>query len=158
MSGARREKNTADFDLERLFDMVDEALTSPDPRVQNALRSLLMIVELTRPQPDGTSKIEDRRTGPLRRMQEDLNHVVRRLSTLEDQMRSAEMRTQEGAAYTWAQGAYKDPWASPVAIDATGFNNLSRVSAAQISRLFESEDSTDNEHHTNAVLRSNLQK
>ena len=46
---AAREKDQADFDLERFIDMFDEAVNSRDPRVVNALRSLMMIVTLTRP-------------------------------------------------------------------------------------------------------------
>ena len=46
---AAREKDSADFDLERFVDMFDEALTSQDPRVMDSLRSLMMIVTLTRP-------------------------------------------------------------------------------------------------------------
>ena len=62
---AAREKDQADFDLERFVDMFDEALTSQDPRVMDALRSLMMIVTLTCPE----SKTEhSRRDGPLRRL------------------------------------------------------------------------------------------
>ena len=38
-----------EIDLEQLFEMIDTALTSKDERVQNALRSLFMIVALTAP-------------------------------------------------------------------------------------------------------------
>jgi hypothetical protein len=48
-----REKTQADFDLEKMFAYLDEALTSKDERVQSALRGLLTIIELTRPQDDG---------------------------------------------------------------------------------------------------------
>jgi hypothetical protein len=39
-----REKDQADFDLDRFIDMFDEALTSKDDRVVNALRQLMMMV------------------------------------------------------------------------------------------------------------------
>jgi len=46
---AAREKDQADFDLERFVDMFDTAMTSNDPRVVETLRKLMMIVALTRP-------------------------------------------------------------------------------------------------------------
>ena len=48
MMAAGREKDQADFDLERFIEMFDEALTSNDERVINALRSLMMMVILTK--------------------------------------------------------------------------------------------------------------
>jgi hypothetical protein len=83
---AVREPDQADFDLERLFEMMDEALTSRDPRVQNSLRGLLTIVELTRTQDDGRMAIETSH-GPLRQIQEDLKHLTRRLNNLEGEVR-----------------------------------------------------------------------
>ena len=47
---AAREKDQADFDLERFVDMFDTAMTSNDPRVVETLRKLMMIVALTRPE------------------------------------------------------------------------------------------------------------
>jgi len=89
---AAREKDQADFDLERFVDMFDEALTSQDPRVMNALRSLMMMVTLTRPE-SRDSGLHDRNHGPLRRLYEDVNHLNRRLHSLEDDVR--QMRNQE---------------------------------------------------------------
>ena len=43
-------KEQADFDLERVMDLFDTALTSNDQRVQSALRQLLTIVALTQTQ------------------------------------------------------------------------------------------------------------
>ena len=48
--GAARDPDQADFDLERFINMFDEAMTSKDPRVMETLRSLMMIVTLTRPE------------------------------------------------------------------------------------------------------------
>ena len=83
---AAREKDQADFDLERFVDMFDEALISQDPRVINALRSLMMMVTLTRPE-SRDSGLHDRNHGPLRRLYEDVNHLNRRLHSLEDEVR-----------------------------------------------------------------------
>jgi hypothetical protein len=94
---AAREKDSADFDLERFIYMFDEALTSQDPRVVNALRSLMMMVTLTRPESSNQSIDRDR--GPLKRLFEDVNHLNRRLHSLEDdvrQMRNREREAMEG--------------------------------------------------------------
>lgn len=81
-----REKDQADFDIERMFAYLDEALTSKDERVQSALRGLLTIIELTRTQDDGKNLVETSH-GPLRQMQEDLRNISRRLHNLESEVR-----------------------------------------------------------------------
>ena len=97
MSGEMREKDQADFDMDRFIDMFDEALTSRDPRVIETLRSLLMITTLTRPEPYSGPAI-DRQHGPLRRMAEDVRQAHRRISDLEDMvqmiMRNQSMKPQ----------------------------------------------------------------
>jgi hypothetical protein len=91
---AAREKDQADFDLERFVDMFDEALTSQDPRVMNALRSLMMMVTLTRPE-SRDSGLHDRNSGPLRRLYEDVNHLNRRMHAMEDDVRRMVNRERE---------------------------------------------------------------
>ena len=81
-----REKTQADFDIERMFAYLDEALTSKDERVQSALRGLLTIIELTRPQDDGRMAVETSH-GPLRQMQEDLKSIRSRLANVENEVR-----------------------------------------------------------------------
>ena len=82
---AMREKDQGDFDLDRFVDMMDEALTSRDPRVVQTLRDLMMIVALTRPE---ASKpvIEDRERGPLRRLKDDVDNLNRRLWAMEEKL------------------------------------------------------------------------
>ena len=87
MMSAAREPDQADFDLERFIDMFDEALTSNDERVINALRSLMMMTILTKSETYGTPAT-DRQRGPLRRMQEDLTHLNQRLHRMEEELRS----------------------------------------------------------------------
>lgn len=104
MSGAMRQIDAADFDLERFTEMFDQALISNDPRVKNALRQLMMIVVLT-----DTDDHEGRarsNSGPLRRMQEDMRDQfkwIRRLEqeieTLKKQLSYHEMQRQGGAGY-----------------------------------------------------------
>ena len=82
--GAARQADQADFDLERFVDMFDEAMTSQDPRVINALRSLMMMVLLTRPE---IKTEHSHRDGPLRRLFEDVNHLNRRMYDMEDKVK-----------------------------------------------------------------------
>lgn len=79
--GAARMKDQADFDLERFIDMFDQALTSNDERVVNALRSLMMMVILTNPE-DG-----EKRVGPLKRMMQDQSDIFRKLETMNEEIR-----------------------------------------------------------------------
>lgn len=95
-----QEKSQADFDLERMFEMLDEALTSKDERVQSALRGLLTIITLTRTQDDGSMAVE-RTYGPLRSIQKDFNNIVRRLHNVE-----SELRQQKYQPHTQPQ----NPW------------------------------------------------
>ena len=78
---ASREKDSADFDLDRFINMFDEALTSEDPRVIDALRGLLMIVALTRP--EAKTAVE---RGPLRRLVNDVTNLNRRLGAVENRV------------------------------------------------------------------------
>jgi hypothetical protein len=79
---AARNPDQSDFDLERFINMFDEALTSRDPRVIDALRGLMMMVTLTRS--EVRDVMEDRRTGPLRRLMQDVNDLHRRIARLEE--------------------------------------------------------------------------
>lgn len=83
MSGASREKDAADYDLERFTEMFDQALTSDDPRVKNALRQLMMMVILT-----DTDDHEGRRRshGPLRQMQQDMRDQFKWIRRLEQEI------------------------------------------------------------------------
>ena len=78
---ASRETDSADFDLDRFIRMFDEALTSEDPRVIDALRGLLMIVALTRP--EARTAVE---RGPLRRLVDDVTNLNRRLGAVENRV------------------------------------------------------------------------
>jgi hypothetical protein len=88
---AAREKDQADFDLEHFVNMFDEALTSQDPRVVNALRSLMMMVTLTRPE-SRDSGLHNRNTGPLRRLYEDVNHLNRRMHDMDEKINDIKIR------------------------------------------------------------------
>lgn len=89
---AAREKDQADFDLERFINMFDEAMTSSDPRVIETLRSLMMIVTLTRPE---SSDVNNPRKGPLRRSFEDMNHMWKRMEQMEEELRQMHQRMSQ---------------------------------------------------------------
>ena len=89
-----RDMDQADFDLERFIDMFDEAMSSKDERVIDALRNLLMIVTLTRPEVRAT---HGRNSGPLRRLFEDMHHLNRRMYDLEDTIRRVTAPPEEKA-------------------------------------------------------------
>jgi hypothetical protein len=98
--GAAREPDQADFDLERFIDMFDEAITSNDPRVVETLRKLMMIVALTAPE---SSRRHDRNHGPLRRMFEDMYHLNRRMSQMDEDMRGIanSIHRKDHDVYNW---------------------------------------------------------
>ena len=109
MAMAMREKDQADFDLERFIDMFDQAMTSQDPRVVDALRSLMMMVILTKGETKDTMHPH---RGPLRRLVDDVNTINRRLSDVEDRMRreiSAKESELEQLKRWESQRAYRDP-------------------------------------------------
>ena len=95
---AARNPDQSDFDLERFINMFDEALTSRDPRVIDALCGLMMMVTLTRS--ETRDVMDDRRTGPLRRLLEDVNALHNRISRLEEILSSrAAKKDQERYDY-----------------------------------------------------------
>ena len=101
---AAREPDQAEFDLERFINLFDEALTSKDPRVIETLRSLMMIVTLTRP--EARNPMGDRNAGPLRRLFEDMNHVNNRLHRMEEDLRAVHYRStrerfDKNRVYNW---------------------------------------------------------
>ena len=83
MTGAARNLDQADMDLQRAIDLFDTALTSKDERVVNALRSLMMIVALTDPE---TVELDKVRVGPLRAMERDIDNMHSRIRSLEDNL------------------------------------------------------------------------
>lgn len=89
MSGMR-EKDSADYDLERFVEIFDEALTSDDPRVKNALRQLMMMVILTSNEHEDRVQIHSHREGPLRRMQEDVRDMATRMHMFDEKIRRLE--------------------------------------------------------------------
>ena len=103
MTGAGREPDQADLDLDRFIDMFDEAMTSSDPRVIETLRKLMMIVVLTRPEipEEGHS----RRSGPLRRLYDDLHNLNNRMHRMDEELSSLKHRMFADKMATQSYGA-----------------------------------------------------
>lgn len=78
--GAAREKDQADFDLETFVDLFDTAMSSDNPAVQKALRNLIMIAAIV----NAEDKDAGMRKGPLRRVIDDQNNIIRRLERVEN--------------------------------------------------------------------------
>ncbi len=124
MSGAMREKDSADYDLERLTELFDEALTSDDPRVKNALRQLMMMVILTSDEHEDKDKGMYGRRGPMRRMQEDLADLRRAVSDLRQEIQILQkMNAWGGAGYRG--GAEQAPRWPQTQSNGTGANAIS---------------------------------
>ena len=137
---AAREKDQADFDLERLVDMFDEALTSRDPRVVDTLRSLMMIVTLTKPEARD-SGLHDRNSGPLRRMIEDMNHLHRRLERVENEVRQLvrSQRPERIDPYNYPYEKFSMQAAAAMSnkIDQDLLNTLKMKSVAKVKGLLD---------------------
>lgn len=99
--GGARERDQADFDLERFIDMFDEAMTSKDPRVMETLRSLMMIVAMTRPEANSE---HGRNYGPLRRLFDDMHNLNRSVSRMQEEIN--DMRFRE-------RNYNRNPWDTP---------------------------------------------
>jgi hypothetical protein len=124
---AAREKDRADFDLERFVDMFDEALISRDPRVMDALRGLMMMVTLTRPE-SRDSVLHDRNTGPLRRLYEDVNNLNRRMHHMEDELRQIRNVYPNDAKYPYEKFAAQAAKQMSDDIDKDLLNQLRQTS------------------------------
>jgi hypothetical protein len=110
MSGAMREKDSSDYELERFVEMFDYALTTDDPRVKNALRQLMMMVVLTSNDHEDDSR-DRRHRGPLRSMQQDLGDLARTTMRLSEELQSVKnqldlLRSQPQTAKEYFEKEY----------------------------------------------------
>jgi hypothetical protein len=76
-----REKDQADFDLEAFVDLFDTAMTSDNPAVKKAFKNLMLIAAIV----NSENKDEAIRQGPMRRLVEDHQNLIRRLNNLENE-------------------------------------------------------------------------
>ena len=103
MTAAAREPDQADLDLDRFIDMFDEAMTSSDPRVIETLRKLMMIMVLTRPEIPAEG--HSRRSGPLRRLYDDLHNLNNRMHRMDEELSSLKHRMFADKMATQTYGA-----------------------------------------------------
>jgi hypothetical protein len=146
MSGAMREKDSSDYDLERLTELFDTALTSDDPRVKNALRQLMMMVILTSEDHEDQDKQRlTGRVGPMRRMQEDINDLRRALESLKHEMQTLQKQAAWGGGYRKAdytsgmkaQHGMVDPKSFDVQISDDDLRGLNIAIAPATKGLFK---------------------
>jgi hypothetical protein len=78
--GASREKDQADFDLERFVELFDECMTSTNPAVQKAFKNLLLVASISH----SDTKHFPVSKGPLRRLVDDVHQLHRRIERMED--------------------------------------------------------------------------
>lgn len=123
--GAAREKDQADFDLERFVNMFDEAMTSTDPRVMETLRSLMMIVTLTRP--EATDPHTTKR-GPLRRAFDDMDLLWRRFEQMEQELRQMHQRMSRNEPQ-WGKEGYS----------TNDYDKYSMAAAAQMAKQIDAD-------------------
>ena len=101
-----REKDQKDYDLEDIVKVIDMALTSDNPAVQNALRGLLLVATIVSAEhPDQTL-----RSGPLARVFEDYHNLARRLSRLEDEVTNVKNRMPPATAAPYNPPSVVGPW------------------------------------------------
>ena len=157
--GAAREKDSADFDLESFIELFDEALTSDDPSLQKTLQHLMVICALARNHSGHSS-----RSGPLRRLYDDQNNILRRLERLETNHsnlgiynRPATMPT--GAPTLWPPvvtqpGTASPQWPGPNQIWCATNNTAAGVGLSENSAVAQSAGATIAER-VDDMLKSN---
>ena len=89
-----REKDQKDFDLEQIVELFDTALESDDPRIKDALRSLLTITVLCT-----AERPHEKVMGPFERMRDDMHNLNRRLGKLEDELNHVKMTIPKAPVY-----------------------------------------------------------
>ena len=98
----KREKDTADYDLDRFVDMFDQAMTSDDPRIKQALRQLMMMVILTDTGDHEGQKRASR--GPLRQVVDDVHELTRQMHRLDNEVHNLRNRdSQRASTPNWPQ-------------------------------------------------------
>ena len=100
-----REKDQKDFDLEQIVELFDTALESNDPRIKDALRSLLTITVLCT-----AERPHEKVMGPFERMRDDMHNLNRRLSRMEDEFNHVKMTMPKTTAAPYMPPGTTNPW------------------------------------------------
>jgi hypothetical protein len=104
--------SAAHEDLESLAEMLDTALTSQDPRVVSALRQLMIMVALTRPD---VSAPGDHR-GPIRRLMTRVDDLHQRMERLEYELSRSRYEQEKKYKYDYQQ--YQNPWTESIKVNS----------------------------------------
>lgn len=96
--------SAAHEDLEPLAEMLDTALTSQDPRVVSALRQLMIMVALTRP-----DVAADKNTlGPIRRLMSRVDDLQQRMERLEYELSRGRYEQEKKYKYDYKYPSWPD--------------------------------------------------
>jgi hypothetical protein len=105
--------SAAHEDLESLAEMLDTALTSQDPRVVSALRQLMIMVALTRP-----DAAADKNTlGPIRRLMSRVDDLHQRMERLEYELSRGRYEQEKKYKYDY-DFKYRSPTLGDLKIDS----------------------------------------
>ena len=99
-------------DLESLAEMLDTALTSQDPRVVSALRQLMIMVALTRP-----DVAADKNTlGPIRRLMSRVDDLHQRMERMEYELSRGRYEQEKKYKYDYdfQHQQYRNPWTDSI--------------------------------------------
>ena len=103
-------EQTDQDNLESLAEMLDTALTSQDPRVVSALRQLMIMVALTRP-----DAAADKNTlGPIRRLMSRVDDLHQRMERLEYELSRG--RYEQEKKYDYDIQQYRNPWSDSMRV------------------------------------------
>lgn len=101
-------EQTDQDNLEPLAEMLDTALTSQDPRVVSALRQLMIMVALTRP-----DVAADKNTlGPIRRLMSRVDDLHQRMERLEYELSRGRYEQEKKYKYDYD----RNPWANSISV------------------------------------------
>jgi hypothetical protein len=104
--------SAAPEDLESLAEMLDTALTSQDPRVVSALRQLMIMVALTRP-----DVAADKNTlGPIRRLMSRVDDLHQRVERMEHELQRSRYEQEKKYKYDYDFRPYQNPWADSMSV------------------------------------------
>jgi hypothetical protein len=96
--------------LESLAEMLDTALTSQDPRVVSALRQLMIMVALTRP-----DVAADKNTlGPIRRLMSRVDDLHQRMERMEYELSRGRYEQEKKYKYDYDFQQYRNPWTDSI--------------------------------------------
>jgi hypothetical protein len=99
--------------------MLDTALTSQDPRVVSALRQLMIMVALTRPDVAAPNNP----LGPIRRLMSRVDDLHQRMERIEYELSRGRYEQEKKYKYDYDIQQYRNPWTDSIRVDSE-YRNL----------------------------------